>query len=118
MTLEELYKDDAWCSVFCQSWDAEGVGNHQGRSVSMGDIVRVIAATDSHSWDDETGPDYEDYETVIGVFELSNGDILVADDRQDMYEGFGYCPSLTVASSIEDAIQYGLTEDDKVALGL
>lgn len=118
ITLEELQGSYDWCEVF-----GEGSGGNTDKVTdecppgadvdrtppNRSDVAEVIAAVNGEN-------DGDDW---IGVFRLKDGRFLVAEGSCD-YTGWD-CQAgntLQVAATLNDAITFGLTPDQKTRLEL
>ena len=118
MTLEQLRNDYDWAQVFAD----ENAGNVEKvlhslppfsavnlTHVSRSDVIEIIASVDGEN----DGPEW------VGLFRLQDGRFLVASGGCD-YTGWD-CQAgnwMGVASTLVDALQFGLSDDEKLRLEL
>jgi len=117
INIEELNNSYDWAQVFADENDGNvskdttevPPGSDVNTSpASRSDVKEIIAAVNGEN----------DGEEWIGVFLLNDGRYLIAQGGCD-YTGWD-CQagnSMTVAKNMEDVLQYGLTDEEKIRLG-
>jgi len=115
MSLADMQEDYDWAEVFADessgntTTDIESPDGTDLSPFTRQDVTEIIALVNGENDGDEW----------LGVFRLADKRILVATGGCD-YTGWD-CQAgnrLTVASTIDAAVQYGLTADEAARLGL
>jgi hypothetical protein len=118
VTLDELRQSSDWAEVFgeessgntTRAVEAAPPGSNVSTEwVGRGEVAEVIAAVNGEN----------DCDSWLGVFRLKDGRYLVATGACD-YTGWDCraSNSLTVLASMEDLMQFGLSEPERLRLGL
>lgn len=118
ITIEQLMSNGDWAEVFAD----ENSGNVSktirtcpvgqpvsDATVSRADVAEIIAAVNG----DNDGPDW------LGLFKLKDGRFLVASGGCN-YTGWD-CQagnSLTVCATLDDALKYGMSDEERTRLEL
>ncbi len=118
ITIEQLLDSEDWSQVFADenygnvSKDTDPVppgSDVPSNPASRSDVAEIIAAVNGEN----------DGQEWLGLFLLKDGRYLVASGSCD-YTGWGCRAgnSMSVAATLSDALQFGLSEEQRGRLGL